>query len=364
MGNILKSIAKGLGSVASMGAGLIPGVGKYASAAIDGLVGSFSSQSDVNASLRAQNELLQKQQQFAHDEAQLNRDFQQSMFDQSNAYNSPKAQVDRLVEAGLNPQLAYGGSMAEASPMSGSMASSSGAPSVDGLSNRSLMAAQIANINAQTNLIKSQTNKTDAETQTQLTYNEWQDALLGQEIQKGSVSIRAGLEGINLTQAQRLKCYKVIDKTLSEINNLDAATDELRSRGMLEDSQRFLNEIDRQFRRKEINARIEKICADTGLSKSQAYAAVKNAISNAAQVAFNTSPDNPLNRVLNIQADGMQLDFNILSEEYFGEPLQFWFKWNDAIKEYAVCLTDIIGSIMGKKLSPPGSGFNINIGSK
>lgn len=49
---------------------------------------------------------LQKQaQQFNSAEAQKNRDFQQSMFDQSNAWNSAKAQVQRYRDAGLNPYM-------------------------------------------------------------------------------------------------------------------------------------------------------------------------------------------------------------------------------------------------------------------
>lgn len=49
---------------------------------------------------------LQKQaQQFNSAEAQKNRDFQQSMFDQTNAWNSAKAQVQRYRDAGLNPYM-------------------------------------------------------------------------------------------------------------------------------------------------------------------------------------------------------------------------------------------------------------------
>lgn len=49
---------------------------------------------------------LQKQaQQFNSAEAQKNRDFQQSMFDQSNSWNSAEAQVQRYRDAGLNPYM-------------------------------------------------------------------------------------------------------------------------------------------------------------------------------------------------------------------------------------------------------------------
>lgn len=49
---------------------------------------------------------LQKQaQQFNSAEAQKNRDFQQSMFDQTNEWNSASSQVQRYRQAGLNPYL-------------------------------------------------------------------------------------------------------------------------------------------------------------------------------------------------------------------------------------------------------------------
>ncbi len=38
----------------------------------------------------------------------LNNDFQYQMWQENNAYNTPEAQMKRLLEAGLNPHLAYG----------------------------------------------------------------------------------------------------------------------------------------------------------------------------------------------------------------------------------------------------------------
>lgn len=210
MGNIFKSIAKGIGGALSGAASLIPGVGPIASKAVDGLVGSFSSASDARASLRAQNEMLQKQQQFAHDEAALNRQFQREMFDTTNAYNSPKAQVARMVEAGLNPALMYGsgaGSIAAQSP-SGSAASAPSAPSPQGLSDLSLRAAEIARINAETSLIKSQTKNTDADTAGKLTFNDFQPQLLTGQIETNNMNLQLGTSQIALNDQQQKKLFK------------------------------------------------------------------------------------------------------------------------------------------------------------
>lgn len=71
---------------------------------------------------------LQKQaQEFNALEAQKNRDFSQSMFDQTNAWNTASAQVQRYREAGLNPYMMMNnGNAGVAVGMQGSQAQSGG----------------------------------------------------------------------------------------------------------------------------------------------------------------------------------------------------------------------------------------------
>lgn len=71
---------------------------------------------------------LQKQaQEFNAREAQKNRDFSQSMFDQTNAWNTASAQVQRYREAGLNPYMMMNnGNAGVAVGMQGSQAQSGG----------------------------------------------------------------------------------------------------------------------------------------------------------------------------------------------------------------------------------------------
>lgn len=71
---------------------------------------------------------LQKQaQEFNAREAQKNRDFSQSMFDQTNDWNSASSQVQRYREAGLNPYMMMNnGNAGVAVGMQGSQAQSGG----------------------------------------------------------------------------------------------------------------------------------------------------------------------------------------------------------------------------------------------
>lgn len=86
---------------------------------------------------------LQKQaQQFNSAEAQKNRDFQQSMFDQTNQWNSASSQVQRYREAGLNPYMMMNnGNAGVAVGQQGSQAQSGGQssynPSYQGFSDLS-----------------------------------------------------------------------------------------------------------------------------------------------------------------------------------------------------------------------------------
>lgn len=70
--------------------------------------------------------------QFNHDEAQLDRQFQEDMY---NKYQSPEAQMRQYQAAGLNPALMYEGGVDINGPSGGSAASDSGAVGGDSPSN-------------------------------------------------------------------------------------------------------------------------------------------------------------------------------------------------------------------------------------
>lgn len=77
------------------------GLGSVVGGGISAISNAIGNQQQYKNQLK-----LQKQaQQFNSAEAQKNRDFQQSMFNQTNAWNSAGAQVQRYREAGLNPYM-------------------------------------------------------------------------------------------------------------------------------------------------------------------------------------------------------------------------------------------------------------------
>ncbi|WGL30890.1 DNA pilot protein [Dipodfec virus UOA04_Rod_495] len=330
---------------------------------ISSLGSLFTANSDQKAAIRLQKQLLQAQQKFAHDEAALNRDFQKQMWNASNVYNDPSAQVSRLSAAGLNPALAYGGSMATASPTSGSAASAPGAPQVDMLSGKSLMAAQIANLGAQTQNIIAQTKKTKAETDSQLTYNNFQQSILQNEINLGSVNARLGLANIRLTDAQTRVAFREYEKVHSEMEVLEAQRDELRASGMEIDSRRFLNEIDRVWRDRLNDAQFQTLMNQLGVSRDQARAALISA--SAALVgadasmmmskAFGKSVDwqkdlenNPLNKLFSVQGDTLRLDYDVFTDKDKSS-FRYWQLVNECAAQYVYSIGNVAGAFIGAR---------------
>ncbi len=107
--------------------------------------------------------IMKEQNQFAHDEAALQRQAALEQWMRETSYNTPENQVRRLRDAGLNPALAMGGNvsnvaagspgLAEAQPASSARMV---APQVDPLT-----AAQIAKTNAETEAIEHNTTRAD-----------------------------------------------------------------------------------------------------------------------------------------------------------------------------------------------------------
>lgn len=309
MGNIFKSIAKGIGGALSGAAKSIPIVGQ----AVDGLVGSLSSASDARASLRAQNQLLQKQQQFAHDEAALNRQFQREMFDTTNAYNSPKAQVARMVEAGLNPALMYGsgaGSIAAQSP-SGSAASAPSSPTPQGLSDLSLRAAEIARINAETSLIKSQTKNTDAATAGQLTFNQFQAQWITGQIECNSMTVKLGTSQLDLNEAQQKVLFKSLSKLEKECDVLDSTVKEIKAKTANLAADTYSKRVHTFLDTAIAKSQIQKMASECHLNYTQAKTLVQDILIKS-RLADSQIELNNLNGIgIGIQNERLQIDLDI-----------------------------------------------------
>ena len=103
----MASIGKGTAAGASIGSAISPGlgtiIGSIGGAAISA-IGSFFG----NISNRKQSaEAFERESKFAREERLAQQQWIEQMYEKNNSYNSPAAQMQRLKEAGLNPDLMY-----------------------------------------------------------------------------------------------------------------------------------------------------------------------------------------------------------------------------------------------------------------
>lgn len=219
------------------------------------VVGSLISGVGSIAGMIGQNKIVNKQIAAQREENRLNRYYNQMLarqqnqwnleqWNRENAYNSPLAQMYRLRQAGLNPDLMYG--QGTTGNSAGSPELTSGAPSEPNdmsamLSKRSfgqtmqqiLDKEQQRRMNeAQIEAIKANTNKTNSETQGQDIDNAIQQIKLGNEakFQDQTLKNMQAVEKMTDAQAQSylqsvVESNRRIEKIGVEMESLRVAMD-------------------------------------------------------------------------------------------------------------------------------------------
>lgn len=187
--------------------------------AAGGLFSSFFSNMSVNRQLKAQREENALNRQFNSEEAQKSRDFASLMFDRENAYNDPKAVIQRLQSAGINPALAYGNMADSSSITSNASASSGGSITPSPLDTSGIVSAGQSYLNSriaesQISLNEAQAGRLRAETP------------LVSQIQQSIIDLHNSGTKLNLSQSS----YTDEDKKLlpEKLNNLKQNTENLK----------------------------------------------------------------------------------------------------------------------------------------
>ena len=225
--------------------GIFSSIGKFFSGSVGGallnaglgVVGNFIGNKQAEHNQHQQNE-------FNAAEAQKTRDWQEMMWNKNNEYNTPLAQVNRIQEAGLNPNLVYGnGTMQNVSPMASSGAQASSTPFNDSIAARhaqnfdaimrglqtAITMQELKNKKLEGNNIESNTNKNNAEAKEsqQRTDN------LATENKFNLETFDARKIGIELqnqlSEQQRLKLYADTQTATKQLDQIDAVISNLQS---------------------------------------------------------------------------------------------------------------------------------------
>lgn len=267
MGKFIDSLKSGLGGALSGVAGGL--LGSVGSKAIDSLFGSDPNKQNMK--------IMQMQNLFNALEAQKNRDFQLQMYNMTNAYNSPKQQVQRMMEAGLNPDLMYGGngqSIAAQSP-SGSQASGSSPIAAVDMQQR---AANVALTQAQTRLIEHQSDNLDsdtenknADTQLKKTEQEFQRDFLQGQIDYQALTIKLGNYELNTIKPAE---WKVLTQTANKLSeeclNLQEQRNLIKKEIASIGVDMYLKRVEMFLRSQEVQAKIKVLAEQAHLMKAQA----------------------------------------------------------------------------------------------
>lgn len=232
------------------------------------LLGSLFSAHSANKALNAQRQENALNRQFNAAEAQKSRDFQLDMFNRENAYNDPKAVVGRLMNAGMNPALAFG-NIADSASVSGSSAASYGSgvnppmPDWSGISAAGRAMLDQEMLQAQIDLVKAQTAKTNTET-------DWIPKVQQSITNLNNSGFDLNISRANLTDGQA----RLIEPTLNKLNK---EIDILKNQGKISEeqykqalSESNIRKVEEQYKESSVLADFFQRLANIRLTNEQA----------------------------------------------------------------------------------------------
>ena len=306
--------------------GIFSSIGKFFSGTVGGalmnaglgVVGNFlgNKQAEKNQ---------QKQNEFNAAEAQKTRDWQEKMWNLNNEYNTPLAQVQRIQEAGLNPNLVYGnGTIQNVTPMASSGAQASSTPFNDSIAARhaknfdaimrglqtAITMQELKNKKLEGNNIESDTNKNNAEakesqqrTDNLATENKFN--LETFDARKIAIQLQN-----QLSEQQRLKLYADTQTATKQLDQIDAVISNLQSSTDLNRAQ--VENIHTNIARTLalLPKEIERMNADITEALSRAVANKASANASNAQAGYYGALTTQVSKLTPLLEKGAKLDNN------------------------------------------------------
>lgn len=261
-------------------------------------------------------------------ENQRNRDFAEYMYDKQydnnikmwnmqNKYDLPKNQIERMKQAGLNPDLMYSGAGVSPSPnLQAAVAGSASTGSLPGyggvaeaFNQGRLLDAQIRNIDADTKKKESETVGQGYQNEILKTDAAFEPALKSGEINVLGVQVRLGDSQVEVNK-------ETVPKIRQEIINLQKNVEVMNS-NIDEASERIANlsqlrvgiMLDNYIKDQSKESQIRQFAAAADLSEKEAKMYIARAISEIAR-------NNASARLDNANASNAELDFKIGSLDF------------------------------------------------
>lgn len=323
IGNIGGAIANTVGSALS---GNWAGAASHLASGLSSIGASHDSNKLNDKSMAFQREMLASQQKFnaeqsalqndwSANQARLARNWQEKMVAQENEFNSPKEQIKRMAEAGLNPNL-LSGSVAESGTVS-SVPTPSGSPAQGGLPGVPSLSNPVLD-SAQARLADAQARNLDAKTETE-------EETRKTNVRQGQLNLELGELGKKLSQAQ-------YDNLVAKTKEVDQAVKESEQRIAQSKAYVDLMDKDGQLKQKEIEHYEERIVAELDELESRTNLNIANKKAVGSQIMRNVAEARLANanaRLADVNAQ-VQNDVHILN----GVEIQYQTKYGPVLAQY------------------------------
>lgn len=215
--------------------------------------------------------------------AMMQNKLNRQQWQMENAYNSPSAQIQRMRAAGLNPDMMYGGGVSgNLSASSPSM--TSGAPSSPmdftalgskrTIGDVAIQAAQLAQVKAQTKNIEADTTKKGHESDILASDASFRDAINQGQLDLTRMQIRNINSDMQVNNSQMMKMRAETRKLYQETENLMKSYDLIKSQIANMDADTAYKQLRGILDSKETGALVNKLAADTNLSRAECRAIV------------------------------------------------------------------------------------------
>lgn len=354
----MSATAAAAAGAAAAGGSFMSSFAPYASAGLN-MLGSLISNATSN---KMQKRAIEAQKQ-ENEKAYL-RNVEQWI--RETEYNNPVNQIKRLVEAGLNPNLAYGNLNNTASnnsptavPNDVSGIANIGSPVGSAMTAANL--SQVEKTKAETENIKQNTEKQKQETEGSRIDNLIKDVESKNAVERGKLQI----EGLNLDNKNKEKSAELLDAQIDEIEKsieeMDANISVLEVKAKEIGHEAYLKEVEGKWHDKYLQAIISNYAAAAGLSNVQANDIVKtqflrmtNISADSSQKYANVNYMNGQRELMKTQGFAIEKQGQLYEEQSNAYKIQnawndnAWHKWNKHVNEELgnlYLLTQTVGSV-------------------